>query len=75
MLEDLSKRLDDAVCSLNYELKALKIVGQRVQKEIDCHCQERNRPAVSCSLSDAVEEAITQVRKQHHHLYHTGVSD
>lgn len=63
VLEDLSKRLDDATCSLNYELKALKVVSQRVQKEIDDHCIERTKPAALCPLSDAVEEAIIQVRK------------
>ncbi|XP_026318146.1 tektin-B1-like [Hyposmocoma kahamanoa] len=60
VLEDLSKRLDDAICSLNYELKALKVVGQRVQKEIDDHCMGRTKPAALCPLSDTVEEAIVQ---------------
>ncbi|XP_059061064.1 tektin-2-like [Achroia grisella] len=60
VLEDLSKRLDEAIGALRYEHNALRVVVERVQKEINEHSREASRPGALKPLSDAVEEAITE---------------
>ncbi|XP_052749826.1 tektin-2-like isoform X2 [Galleria mellonella] len=60
VLEDLSKRLNEAIGALRHEHNALRVVVQRIQNEINEHSKEASRPGALKPLSDAVEEAITQ---------------
>lgn len=49
--------------SLKYEHNAIRVVGQRVQHEIDGQSQEGSRPGALSPMSDTVEQAIYQVLK------------
>ncbi|KAL0829891.1 hypothetical protein ABMA28_003369 [Loxostege sticticalis] len=60
VFEDLSKRLDEAIGTLHYEHKALRVVVERVQQEIDEHSRDASRPGALNPDSDAVETAILQ---------------
>lgn len=61
VLEDLAKRLTEAISSLKYEHNAVRVVGQRIQNEIQGHSQEGSRPGALNPKSDTVEQAIFQV--------------
>ena len=61
VLEDLTKRLTDAAEALLYEHKALRVVIDRVQKQIDVHSRDASQPGALSPLSDSVEEAILEV--------------
>lgn len=65
VLEDLAKRLEEAISSLKYEHNAVRVVSQRVQNEIDGHSQEGSRPGALKPMSDTVEQAIYQVFYKH----------
>ncbi|XP_038218719.1 uncharacterized protein LOC119837275 [Zerene cesonia] len=60
VLDDLSKRLSEAIVSLKYEDNALKVVVQRIEDEIREHSTQGTRPGAMSPLCDAVEEAIIQ---------------
>ncbi|KAM3965951.1 tektin-2 [Aphomia sociella] len=60
VLEDLSKRLEDAIGALRYEQNALRVVVDRVHNEINEHSREASRPGALKPYSDAVEETILQ---------------
>lgn len=61
VLEDLTKRLTEAIDTLKYEHNALRVVISRLQNEIDGHSRDATQPGVLSPLSDSVEEAILQV--------------
>ncbi|XP_047508655.1 putative leucine-rich repeat-containing protein DDB_G0290503 [Pieris napi] len=58
VLEDLSKRLDEAVRALKYEENALRVVVERIKDEIQT--KQASRPGAMNPLCDVVEEAIKQ---------------
>ncbi|XP_050355249.1 uncharacterized protein LOC126776670 [Nymphalis io] len=60
VLEDLLKRLDEAIGSLKYEHNALYTVVQRIRDELNYHSREASRPGAICPLTDMVEKAIVQ---------------
>ncbi|XP_045505012.1 tektin-B1-like [Colias croceus] len=60
VLDDLSKRLEEAIVSLKYEDNALKVVVQRIEDEIREHSTQGTRPGAMSPLRDAVEDAIIQ---------------
>lgn len=67
VLEDLSKRLDEAISSLRYEHKAIRVVLQRIQDELNGNSMEGARPSALYPMKDAVEDAIQQVTEFHAH--------
>ncbi|XP_047538702.1 tektin-3-like [Vanessa atalanta] len=60
VLEDLLKRLVEAIGSLRYEQNALHTVVQRIRDELNCHSREASRPGAMCPLTDKVEKAIVE---------------
>ncbi|KAJ0172626.1 hypothetical protein K1T71_011765 [Dendrolimus kikuchii] len=60
VFEDLTKRLEEAISSLEHEHNALRVVIQRLKDEINGHSKEDSKPGALCPLSDIVEEAIMQ---------------
>lgn len=61
VLEDLSKRLEEALDSLKYEHNALRVVVQRIKDELNYHSTEGTRPGAICPLTDLVEKFIIEV--------------
>ncbi|XP_050682853.1 tektin-B1-like isoform X4 [Leptidea sinapis] len=60
VLEDLCKRLEEALVALRHEEKALRVVVERIQDEIENYSKQGSRPGVINPLNDAVEESIKQ---------------
>ncbi|XP_046970716.1 uncharacterized protein LOC124537833 [Vanessa cardui] len=60
VLEDLFKRLEEAIGSLRYEHNALHTVVQRIRDELNYHSRGASRPGAMCPLTDEVEKAIVQ---------------
>ncbi|XP_072945338.1 uncharacterized protein [Epargyreus clarus] len=60
VLSDLSKRLQESIEALQHEHNALRVVVQRVEKEINNHCRENSRPGAMSPLYDQVEETIIE---------------
>ncbi|CAK1542579.1 unnamed protein product [Leptosia nina] len=60
VLEDLSKRLEEAIQVLKYEENALRVVVERIQDEIENHSKQGSKPGAISPLRDIVEEAILQ---------------
>ncbi|XP_050682851.1 tektin-B1-like isoform X2 [Leptidea sinapis] len=61
VLEDLCKRLEEALVALRHEEKALRVVVERIQDEIENYSKQGSRPGVINPLNDAVEESIKQI--------------
>lgn len=61
VLEDLSKRLQEAIDALKYEHNALRVVVDRVQKEIKENSNDGSQRGALCPLTDDVEDSIIQV--------------
>lgn len=62
VLDDLTKRLKDAIETLHYERNALQVVIERIQNEIVIHSREASQPGALKPQSDNVEEVILQVK-------------
>ncbi|XP_061380832.1 uncharacterized protein LOC116774442 isoform X2 [Danaus plexippus] len=60
VLEDLSKRLQEAIDALKYEHNALRVVVDRVQKEIKENSNDGSQRGALCPLTDDVEDSIIQ---------------
>lgn len=60
VLEDLTKRLQEAISNLQYEHNALHVVVKRIKNEIEGP-QESIKAGTFGPLTDAVEESIMQV--------------
>ncbi|KAJ2941207.1 hypothetical protein O0L34_g10440 [Tuta absoluta] len=60
VFEDLSRRLEESKASLKYELKAGRVVEERVNQEIEDHSKMATKPGVLNPKSDCVEHAILE---------------
>ncbi|KOB72006.1 Uncharacterized protein OBRU01_09848, partial [Operophtera brumata] len=60
VLEDLARRLEEAIASLKYEHNALCVVGERVHNEIVEKSEAGSRPGALSPMTDTVEHAILQ---------------
>lgn len=61
VLEDLNKRLADAIETLRYEHNALRVVIERIKDEVNSRCRDATQPGALQPMCDGVEEAIQQV--------------
>ncbi|XP_075982200.1 tektin-2-like [Anticarsia gemmatalis] len=60
VLDDLNKRLKEAIGTLQYEHNAIRVVIERIVDELNGRCREATQPGALKPMSDSVEKAILQ---------------